>query len=77
MQGDFNGLRHSGFGVGSSGARTAYIECGADWNVGIHNISFEVIADPSNGIPEPSPLALLATALGLAGPGQSRRAATQ
>ena len=67
----------AGFGVGSSGASTAYIECGTDWNVGIDNISFEVMADPSNGIPEPSSLALLAMALGLAGPGESRRAATQ
>ncbi|WP_353847437.1 PEP-CTERM sorting domain-containing protein [Accumulibacter sp.] len=31
---------------------------------------------PSKGIPEPGSLALLATALGLAGPGQRRRAAT-
>ncbi|MCM8613017.1 PEP-CTERM sorting domain-containing protein [Accumulibacter sp.] len=78
VQGDFATLpRHSGFGLNTAGASSAYIEWGTDWNIGIDNISFEVIADPSNGVPEPGSLALLATALGLAGFGQRRRTATR
>ena len=75
VQGDFNGPRHSGFGLGSPGASTAYIEWGTDWNIGIDNISFDVIRDPSAPVPEPGSLVLLATALGLAVAGQRRRAA--
>ncbi len=76
VQGDFaTPPRHSGFGLGTAGASTAYIEWGTDWNIGIDNISFDVIRDPAAPVPEPGSLALLATALGLAAAGQRRRAA--
>lgn len=75
VQGDSNGAGHSGFGLGTPGASTAYIEWGTDWNIGIDNISFDVIRDPAAPVPEPGSLALLATALGLAAAGQRRRAA--
>jgi len=77
VQGDFITAppRHSGFGLGTPGASTAYIEWGTDWNIGIDNISFDVIRDPAAPVPEPGSLALLATALGLAAAGQRRRAA--
>lgn len=78
VQGDFAELtRHSGFGLGTPGASTAHIEWGTDWNIGIDNISFEVIADPSNGVPEPGSLALLAAALGVAGFARRRCAASR
>ncbi|MBK7899602.1 MAG: PEP-CTERM sorting domain-containing protein [Azonexus sp.] len=66
IEGDFTGNRHSSFSLSDMGS-TAYIEWGNDWNIGIDNIEFTVVADPNfNGrAPEPAGLALLGSALGL------------
>lgn len=60
------GPEHSPFGLTYlAGAQSASIEWGTDWNVGIDNIVFEVIADPNVGrVPEPFTPALIGAALG-------------
>ncbi len=59
------GAEHSSFSLSNGGAQSASIEWGTDWNVGIDNIVFEVIADPNNqAVPEPHTPALIGAALG-------------
>jgi hypothetical protein len=66
--------RHSTFSVMvPQGASTAYIEWGLNWNIGIDNITFDV-AKVQRPVPEPTSLALLVGAAGLAAIRRRRRA---
>lgn len=42
----------------NAGGSSAYIQWGVNWNIGIDDIQFNLIADPGNSVPEPGTLAL-------------------
>lgn len=60
-----SGNIHSHYSVANSTATSGFIEWGMDWDIGIDNITFEV-AKVQRPVPEPTSLALLMGAAGLA-----------
>jgi len=71
-----NGVTASTFAIGLTNASGLIIQWGPEsTNVGIDNINFTVEAIPSNGVPEPSTLLLIATGFGILGYGWRRRRA--
>ena len=63
IEGDLNGPRRSQFSYTlAGGGQSAFMSWGTDWNVGIDNISFDVIAD-TNAVPLPGTLASAGLAL--------------
>jgi hypothetical protein len=68
------GPSHSTYSIANKDdVRSAFIEWGTDWNIGIDNITFEVVR-AQRPVPEPTSLALLMGAAGLAAIRRRRRA---